>query len=196
MLAASCRVCVACKAPVDYSLIGRREEVGPSISINAAASVAPEPARFSWGIFFAVLLIYFSLASLCQAWVGIRTSYYVMGGFVLATSVWVFMDAREKGLPRPAGWALGCVLLWIVIFPWYISRRRTPDAPCPIMEGEAGPVTRAIILFLVIVTIAGVVMMFVTGDFPLQEKNAVRPEENTPTSPAPRPKPDTHRSQP
>jgi hypothetical protein len=57
---------------------------------------------------------------------------------VLATDVWVYGDAKaqdERGTPAvfsfgtfdidtPAAWLLGCLLLWIVFFPLYLSRRR------------------------------------------------------------------------
>lgn len=56
---------------------------------------------------------------------------------VLATDVWVYGDARaqdERGTPvvfsagtfdidTPAAWFFGCLLLWIVFFPLYVSRR-------------------------------------------------------------------------
>ena len=197
MLAPTCRVCVACKAPVDYRRVdGKKVAIEDTETVTHAAPASLEPARFSWSMFFTVLLGYFFIASLCQAWLGIKGSYYAMGSFVLATSFWVYLDAREKEIHRPAGWALACVLLWIVFFPWYLSRRRTPLAPCPIIEGEAGPVTRAIILFLVILTIFGAMLMFVTGDFPFQVKNTIRPEKARPTLPAPHSKPGTHKSQP
>lgn len=57
---------------------------------------------------------------------------------VLAMDVWVYEDAKardERGIPvvfsvgafdidTPAAWLLGCLLLWIVFFPLYLTRRR------------------------------------------------------------------------
>jgi hypothetical protein len=54
---------------------------------------------------------------------------------VLFTSVWVFLDARKLGLRKdpnlksftnmgPVGWALGCLLFWIIVFPIYLIERR------------------------------------------------------------------------
>ena len=40
---------------------------------------------------------------------------------VVGTSIWVFFDAPAQGLSRT--WALGCLALWIVAFPWYLSER-------------------------------------------------------------------------
>jgi hypothetical protein len=56
---------------------------------------------------------------------------------VLFVDAWVYGDARahaERGTPvvfssgtfrvdTPAAWFLGCLLLWIVFFPLYITRR-------------------------------------------------------------------------
>jgi hypothetical protein len=56
---------------------------------------------------------------------------------VLATDVWVYLDAKalsNRGtsvyvalgslrVDTPAAWFVGCVLLWIVFFPLYLSAR-------------------------------------------------------------------------
>jgi hypothetical protein len=56
---------------------------------------------------------------------------------VLATDLWVYADAKahaERGTPivasigrlvvaTPAAWFLGCLILWILFFPLYITRR-------------------------------------------------------------------------
>ena len=56
---------------------------------------------------------------------------------VVATDLWVYADAkahRERGTPvvfsagslkvdTPAAWFVGCLLLWIVFFPLYTTRR-------------------------------------------------------------------------
>jgi hypothetical protein len=57
--------------------------------------------------------------------------------FVLATDLWVYADAKahdERGTPvvfstgsfrvdTPAGWFFCCLLVWILFFPLYITRR-------------------------------------------------------------------------
>jgi hypothetical protein len=168
MLAATCRVCVACKKPVDLARIGTILPAAHAEVLEAPRALPLEPARFSWGIFFTVLFAYLFLASLSQSLMGFKGSTYTMGGFVLATSLWVFVDARERGIRKPAGWAIACLLLWLIFFPWYVSRRRTPEAPCPIIESESGPVARVIILLLILMTLAGAVMMMLSGDFTLK----------------------------
>ena len=49
---------------------------------------------------------------------------------VIGTAVWVHFDARKLGLGRyrsglmnPEVVAIGCILVWIVAFPWYLSTR-------------------------------------------------------------------------
>jgi hypothetical protein len=43
---------------------------------------------------------------------------------VVLTSLWVLVDAPHRGLSWT--WALGCLLLWIVVFPWYLHQRSLP----------------------------------------------------------------------
>lgn len=69
-------------------------------------------------------------------------------GVELAASAWVYYDAHARRIPRPLRWGLGSLLLWILIFPWYLSRRRTPEAPCPFVEAEVGPITRFLLVIL------------------------------------------------
>jgi len=52
---------------------------------------------------------------------------------VIGSSIWVFFDATTIGVKKgqvsgvadmsPVGWLLGCLLLWIVAFPLYLSKR-------------------------------------------------------------------------
>jgi 4-amino-4-deoxy-L-arabinose transferase-like glycosyltransferase len=46
---------------------------------------------------------------------------------VIGTSIWVLFDAPSHQLSRT--WALGCLALWIVAFPWYLATRsKAPHA--------------------------------------------------------------------
>ncbi|MCM2428728.1 hypothetical protein [Streptomyces sp. RKAG337] len=61
--------------------------------------------------------------------------------FVVATALWVHQDASAhcgRGTPvyfsagrievsTPAAWALGCLFLWIIFTPLYITCRRQAD---------------------------------------------------------------------
>lgn len=51
---------------------------------------------------------------------------------IFGTSVWVYADAKQLGVQYGSGglfnggpleWALGCLLLWIVVFPLYLAAR-------------------------------------------------------------------------
>jgi hypothetical protein len=54
---------------------------------------------------------------------------------VLGTSIWVLIDAKSLGFGQrqlyrggradegPWFWFFGCLLLWIVVFPWYLVKR-------------------------------------------------------------------------
>jgi hypothetical protein len=75
----------------------------------------------------------------------------VLGGVQIVCSFWVFYDALEKRLPRPLRWGMGTLLLWPIIFPWYLARRQRPKQPCPFVEAQASPITRAALLVLLVV---------------------------------------------
>jgi hypothetical protein len=34
------------------------------------------------------------------------------------------------------------MLLPVIIFPWYLARRRVPQSACPFVEREVGPIIR------------------------------------------------------
>jgi len=52
---------------------------------------------------------------------------------VIGTSIWVFFDASSMGVKKgqvqgiadmgPGSWLLACLLLWIIAFPLYLSKR-------------------------------------------------------------------------
>ncbi len=60
-----------------------------------------------------------------------------VGVAVLAVDAWVFVDAKqrtERGMPvvlragslviaSPAAWFIGCLLLWVLFFPLYLTSR-------------------------------------------------------------------------
>ena len=57
----------------------------------------------------------------------------IMWVIVIGTSIWVFFDATTIGVKKgqvsgvadmsPIGWLLACLLLWIIAFPLYLSKR-------------------------------------------------------------------------
>jgi len=167
MLAPTCRVCVACKQPVDAALIPK-QQAPISAPQPLKESLSPlEPARFSWMVFFSVLAAWLLAAAATQQFLGPEISQYVLGGVVILSSVWVFYDAQRKGVAKPLRWGIGVMLLWILVFPWYLARRRTPQAPCPFIEGEAGPLARALFFALIVFFLLGIAIVIFKGP-PLQ----------------------------
>lgn len=63
--------------------------------------------------------------------------------FLAATVLWVYQDATarsRRGAPvcfsagsievsTPVSWAVGCLCLWIVFMPLYLTCRRQPGSP-------------------------------------------------------------------
>ena len=62
---------------------------------------------------------------------------------VIGTALWVYFDARRLGLSRyrtgligPEVASIGCVGIWIIAFPWYLSaRHKILNGQLPLKEG-------------------------------------------------------------
>jgi hypothetical protein len=158
MLGAACRVCVACKQPVDPRQIARPEV---PVALPEPQAIPPQrvQVRFPWSVFLFVLVIWFFAASVAVRFLSPGNSQIAMGGLVVLSSFWVFYDARGRGVPKPLRWSAGCLLLWIVFFPWYLGRRRTPEAACPFIEAERGPLVRALLIALLVFFLLSVVLV-------------------------------------
>ena len=158
MLGATCRVCVACKQPIDPTQVPRPET--PAAVAEPQAIPPPRvPARYPWSILLTALVIGYLVASVADRFLNPVNSRIVMGGLLVFSSSWVLYDARERGVPKPLRWGVGCLLLWIVFFPWYLSRRRTPEAACPFVEAERGPVLRFLLITLLVFFLFSLVMV-------------------------------------
>lgn len=63
---------------------------------------------------------------------------YIIWALVIGTSIWVYFDAKALEIPKegidevggqqvettgPVGWAVFCLVLWIVAFPLYLIKR-------------------------------------------------------------------------
>lgn len=162
MLAASVRVCPSCKMDIDPNAIVPPQIAVP-VSTHAVSTPPREYARFSWTMFFVTLGIWLVAALISQGLLGIGKSQFVLAGLVVLSSAWVYSDARKKNIPTPFRWSLGSFLLWIIIFPWYLARRRTPGAACPFIEGEAGRVARTFLLILLFLFLISFLMMLMRG---------------------------------
>lgn len=162
LLAPSVRVCPSCRQAVDPSEIAR-----PAVNMVLAEQVVRLPteeyARFSWSIFFAALGVWLVVAAIAESLLGPVPSQVLLFSLVALSSVWVYRDAREKNIPTPIRWSLGSLLLWMIIFPWYLSRRRTPKASCPFIEGEGGRVARTLLVILLVFFLLSALMMLLKG---------------------------------
>lgn len=162
MLAASVRVCPSCKMEIDLIDIAPPAAAAP-VSAQAVLPPPKEYARFSWSMFFVTLGIWLVAALISQSLLGMEKSQFVLAGLVVFSSAWVYSDARKKNIPTPFRWSLGSILLWIIIFPWYLARRRKPGAACPFIEGEAGRVARIWLLILLFFLLLSFLMMLLRG---------------------------------
>lgn len=162
MLAPSVRTCPSCKETIDPKDIKR-----PEVVIPIAEQVVPLPvteyARFSWSTFLATLGVWLVLGLTTESLLGPEIGNLVLGTLVALSSIWVYRDARERNIPKPFRWGLGSFLLWIVVFPWYLARRRTPKAECPLIEGEIGRVARTLLLFLLIFILLSFLLLLLKG---------------------------------
>jgi len=150
MLAPSVRTCPSCRQAIDPNEIARPEIVIPiAEQVIPLPSASREYARFSWAIFFATLGIWLVVAFVVEALLGYEKSQFALGGLVILSSAWVLHDARKNNIPKAVRWSIGSVLLWIIIFPWYLARRRTPKAACPFIEGEGRHVRTLLFILLV-----------------------------------------------
>ncbi len=161
MLAPTIRVCVVCKQPIDPAQIKRPALEPPPVEVHPSP-VVPR-ARFSWPIFLSVLVVWLLAAAISQRLLGYMKSQLALGSAVVLSSIWVFLDAERKAVPKPLRWGIGSLLLWILVFPWYLARRRSPQAACPFVEGEVGPITRALFFILVTFFLLGAILIIVKG---------------------------------
>jgi hypothetical protein len=162
MLAASCRVCVACKQPVDSSQV-RTSHAESKAPTPKSALPALEPARFPWLLFLAVLCLRLAVAAVAVRQWGFLKTEIIFAGIELLSAVWVFQDAQRRRVPKPLRWGLGSLFLWLLFFPWYLVRRRVPEAPCPSVEAEIGPVARVLLFALMVLFLLSMVLVMFTG---------------------------------
>jgi hypothetical protein len=160
MLGPLCRVCVACKKPIDPAQIkaasARALQLQP-FETQPATGPATGNVRFPWLLFSIVLLLGILAAGLVERRWGWIRAELVLDGVKILCSAWVFYDANRRGVPRPLRWVLGALFLWPIVFPWYLVRRKTPRTPCPFVEGIGMPVVILVLLAL------GVLIVLIRG---------------------------------
>jgi len=126
----------------------------------------PEPVRYPWRIFFVVLTIGLILGQTFLSLWGEQKAPLVIQTVPVLVGLWVFFDALRRGIPRPLRWALGSMLLLVVIFPWYLARRSKPRSPVPFVEAEMGPVARFLLIALLIFFLVSLIFYIVEGPPP------------------------------
>jgi hypothetical protein len=89
-----------------------------------------------------------------------------MGGVQTLAGIWVFFDALWQRIPRPLRWGVGSMLLPIIVFPWYLARRRLPQSSCPFVEADVRPLTRFLLFALIVFFLLSVVFHVVQGPAP------------------------------
>lgn len=164
LLAPSCRVCVSCKRPIHPAEIRRTSAV--ELAAEVPTSKPVPPVRFSWRMFFAVLAVSWAMTAVALRFLGLDVGRVAMSGLQLISAAWVFLDARQKRIPKALRWGVGSLILWIVIFPWYLVRRRSLEAPCPFVEAESGPFTRVMILMVIIFFLLAILVSTFIGPHP------------------------------
>jgi hypothetical protein len=163
MLAASCRVCVACKRAIDPAQIVLAQ---PDAAQSTTNVLRPEIVRFPWRIFFVVLGISFLVgfiysAAIFSGFLREDQAQLALHGAPILAGVWVFLDALRRRVPRPLRWAVGTMLVLIVVLPWYLARRTRPRATVPFVEAEVGPVTRFLLFALLAFLLASLIFYIV-----------------------------------
>ncbi len=183
LLGPSCRVCVSCKHPINPAEIARPREVSMPAAYAPNAQPRPQMVRFSWPIFFAVLGVSFGIALIFQSvWKDQQQVLLAMGGVQTLAGVWVFFDAQRRGIPRPLRWSMGTLFLPMVIFPWYLTRRRTPELSVPFLEMIS--LTRLLLIALLFFLLLNLIVYIVQGpphpDAPSYQPKIQRPSGSPP----------------
>jgi len=166
MLAASCRVCVACRHTIDPAEIARPPAAAVLAAPARVEEAKPGPVRFPWRLFFVVLGISFFLAQIFLELWGAQKAQLAMVGVQTLAGIWVFFDALWQRIPRPLRWGVGSMLLPVIVFPWYLARRRLPQSPCPFVEADVRPLTRFVLFALIVFFLLSVIFYFVQGPAP------------------------------
>jgi len=167
MLGASCRVCVACQHVLDPAEIAAAHHAAtPPLHPARAGEAKPATVRYPWRFFFAVLLVSFLLTELFMQLWGIDKAQLAMATAQALAGIWAFFDALRRRIPRPLRWGVGSMLLPVVIFPWYLARRKMPQATCPFYEAEMKPVTRILLYAFLTFLFLSAVIYLVHGPVP------------------------------
>jgi 4-amino-4-deoxy-L-arabinose transferase-like glycosyltransferase len=98
-----------------------------------------------------------------QKSLGIVKAELVLVGVEFGSAAWVLYDANQRRIPRVFRWAGGTLLLWVLVFPWYLARRQKPQATCPFVESQAGPLVRILLIALAASLIMAIILTALQG---------------------------------
>lgn len=101
------------------------------------------PVRYPWH--------YFAITLVSCIVLGLFLPPVFWSVLCLGSTIWVYVDARSRGIPRAGVWALNTFIAWIAMFPFYLYRRNWPERPCPSVEGRSPSWVVALLLIVVIV---------------------------------------------
>jgi hypothetical protein len=151
LLAPSCRVCVACKHPIDPTEI---RKVTPAPVVGGAPSRTLAPVRFPWRLFLLFSWVLMVAGIVSELLLGPSRTQLMVQALQLLSAIWVSLDAYAKRVPKPLRWGLATIFpTCLIILPWYLVRRRRPEAPCPFVEGYVSPARRVLLLVVVLVLV-------------------------------------------
>jgi hypothetical protein len=149
LLAASCRVCVACQQAIDPAEL---RKAPTAVVVGDTGPRTLEPVRFPWRLFLLFFLALTLGGIVSEVLIGPPKTQLAVGALQLLSAIWVSFDASGKRIPKPLRWGIGTLFpTWLVILPWYVARRRQPEAPCPFVEARVRPTTMAVLLILMAV---------------------------------------------
>ena len=166
LLAPTCRVCVACRKPIDFEAVARKPEKVLPAPPQPVTKVPPERVPYPWRILVVVMSAGMLVGLISVALLGNEKGPLVVQSLPVIAGVWVFFDALRRRIPRPLRWGIGTVLLLAVIFPWYLARRGKAQATVPFVEAEVGPVTRFLLFALLVFFLIGLIFRVVQGPSP------------------------------
>jgi len=166
LLAPTCRVCVACRHIINPAEIARPEEKVFLAAPAPPQEPKPQPVRYPWTIFFAVLGVTILITMILAGLMEQQKAQMVMWGADVLAGIWVFFDAVRKGIPRPMRWGVGTILLTAFILPWYLARRNKRQSPVPFVEAEVGRVTRFLAFALIVFFLFSAILYVVKGPAP------------------------------
>ena len=165
MLGASCRVCAACKQPIDLTKIKtaapQLAAFQPTVAANPLARV-----RFPWALFVALFLVRIVVAMASFQRLGLVKTELLLGGIEFLSAIWVFQDSHARRVPKPLRWVIGSLLFWVVFFPWYLERRKTPQAYCPAVDAQFSPIVRGLLFAAVTLLVLSLIMAALKGPLP------------------------------